>query len=282
MAILTLMLASGVLATLAAWFALQRLQHEYARYRQAFQHETAHGLADFFLFLDPAQLWGANLALALALAGLLVAMGAPLLAACAVAGAVLAFPWGALAWARRRRRRRIDEQLPDFLLALAGALRAGSGLQSGLRQVMQHVAGPLGQELALILQQQRMGMRFNDALDALHTRVPTESMGLFVAAIKVAGQTGGSLAETLERISHTLRTRLQLLGRIRALTSQGRMQAWIMACLPPGLAMALHALDPDAMALLWQSPVGWAVLGMIAVLECTGVFIVRRIVNIEV
>lgn len=282
MAILILTLASGLSAAVAAWVALRVLQKEYARYRAAFQHETVHGLADFFLFLDPAQLWGVNVVLAMVLAALPLAIGAHFLPAAGVALAALALPRWALAWARRRRCRRIDEQLPDFLLALAGALRAGSGLQAGLRLVARHAHRPLAQELGLLLQQQRMGLAFNDALDALHGRVATESVGLVVAAIKVAGHTGGSLAETLERISLTVRTRLQLLGKIRALTSQGRMQAWIMACLPIMLAFALHALDPEAMAQLWRSAMGWAVLLLVAVLEFVGVYLVRRIVDIEV
>ena len=282
MAIVILMLVSGLSAAVAAWQAMRLLEREYARYRQLFQHETVHGLADFFLFLDPSQLWGVNLLLATAAGALPLAFGSHVLFACSLALAVFILPRWLLGWARLRRCRRIDEQLPDFLLALAGALRAGSGLQSGLRLVTQHAQRPLSQELGLLLQQQRMGMAFNDVLDALKSRVGTESVGLVVAAIKVAGHTGGSLAETLERISMTLRTRLQLLGKIRALTSQGRMQAWIMACLPVMLAIALHALDPDTMQLLWRSAFGWAVLLMVAALEFTGIYLVRRIVDIEV
>jgi len=282
MAVLILMLAVGMLAAIAAWVALRLLQREYARYRSAFQHETVHGLADFFLFVDPAQLWGVNLFLASLMAALALAVGGNPLATVVAAAVGLALPRLGLARARLRRRRRIDEQLPDFLLALAGALRAGSGLQAGLRQVARHAERPLAQELGLLLQQQRMGMSFDDALDALHARVGTESLGLVVAAIKVAGHTGGSLAETLERISLTLRTRLQLLGKIRALTSQGRMQAWIMAGLPVALALALHALDPQTMGRLWDSVAGWAVLLAVVVLECVGIYLVRRIVAIEV
>jgi len=282
MAILILMLATGLLAALVAWAALQRLLREYARYRASFQHHTEHRLADFFLFLDPGQVWGANLALATSIGILSLALGAHPLAAGLAVASLLALPRGLLARARRRRLRRIDEQLPDFLLALAGALRSGSGLQVGLRQVVQHSQRPLAQELGLLLQQQRMGLGFEEALEALQRRVATESMGLVVAAIKVAGHTGGSLAETLERISVTLRTRLQLLGRIQALTSQGRMQAYIMAALPVVLAVALHALDPQAMSALWQTAEGWAVLLLIGVLECGGIYMVRRIVNIDV
>lgn len=282
MAVVVLMLACGALAALAAWLVIRLVQKEYVRYRTRFESEAVHGLADFFLFLDPSALWGVNLVVAMAPTAAFLLMGGEPLAAVFLASVLLTLPKLALGHARRRRLCRIDAQLPDFLLALAGALRAGSGMQSGLQLVAQHAARPLSLELNLILQQQRMGLSFTEALDALHSRVPTESTGLVVAAIKVAVHTGGSLAETLERISHTLRTRLQLQGKIRALTSQGRMQAWIMAGLPLLLALALHALDPESMSLLWTSIPGWIVIAFVVVLELAGMYMVRRIVDIDV
>ncbi len=282
MAILILTLATGLCAGIGSWMILRLLQREYVRYRAAFQHETVVGLAEFFLFLDPSQLWGANIFLALSLSGLAMLMAFHPLVAALIAAAVLLIPRWALKWARGRRNRQIDEQLPDFLLALAGALRAGAGLQTALRMVSDHIQRPLAQEIGLLLQQQRMGMTLGDVLNALHQRVNTESVGLVVAAIKVAAHTGGSLAETLERIAKTLRTRLHLLRKVRALTSQGRMQAWIMACLPVLLMLALHSLDAETMEQLWKSPIGWGVLIMVFVLECVGFFLVRRIVDIEV
>lgn len=282
MAIFILMVMTGLSAGFATWLALRLLEREYRRYRVTFEHETVVGLADFFLFLDPSQLWGAHLFLALTFSGLALILGLHPLLAVLLAIVVLIVPRWALAWARARRCRQIDEQLPDFLLALAGALRSGAGLQTGLRMVSQHMQRPLVQELGLLLQQQRMGMSFRDGLDALHARIDTDSVGLVVAAIKVAGHTGGSLAETLERISQTLRTRLQLLRKLRALTSQGRLQAWIMACLPILLIGALYFLDPLTMEQLWRTPLGWGVLLLVALLECLGVFLVRRIINIEV
>ena len=276
------MCACAVLAGILAWLALGWLQGEYARYRSTFQHQAVHGLADFFLFINPKQLWTLNIALSLltAMVGWLVTNHT--VASIFIASLTLLFPRALLHWARKRRRRRLDEQLPDFLLALAGALRAGAGLQSGLVQVARHSHAPLAQELSLLLQEQRMGVSFNDALDGFHKRVGTEAASLFTAAVKVASQSGGGLAETLESIASTLRMRLQLLTKIRALTSQGRLQAWIMAILPLVLASALYALDSKTMSQLWQTPVGWGVIVLIAPLEILGLHIVRRIVNIDV
>jgi len=100
--------------------------------------------------------------------------------------------------------------------------------------------------------------------------------------LRIAAQTGGNLADTLERIAATLRARAQLQGRVQALTAQGRMQAWVLAALPPLLLLALDRLEPDIMATLWHTPLGWGVLATVVVLEVLGVVWIRRIVRIDV
>lgn len=190
-----------------------------------------------------------------------------------VGGAMLFAPRLILRHLRLKRLARFDEQLPDLLLSLAGALRAGSGIQAGLRHLVGQSPPPLAQEFGLMLREQRMGVPFEQALAQLYRRVPSEGMGLLASALNIALQSGGNLAETLERIAATLRARLHLLGRVHALTSQGRLQAWIMAALPFFLALALEWLDPSSMALLWHTPAGWGVLAAVAGLELIGVFL---------
>ncbi len=133
-----------------------------------------------------------------------------------------------------------------------------------------------------MLQEQRMGLSFEAALSNLGARLPSQGTALVVSALRVAMHSGGNLSETLERIASTLRARLYMQGRIRALTSQGRMQAWVMAALPLLLALVLDYLDPDAMALLWHTPMGWAVMAVVLLLETGGMLLIRRIVAIDV
>jgi tight adherence protein B len=105
---------------------------------------------------------------------------------------------------------------------------------------------------------------------------------LVVSALSIAAQTGGSLADTLEGIAQTLRARQHWLGRVRALTAQGRMQSHIMAGLPILLLLVLSRLEPEAMDRLWSTALGWAVLLLIFVLECLGTVWIRRVVAVEV
>lgn len=267
---------------IVSWYALKSFTVGYGRYRQAFQKEAVDRLSEFFLFFDPAQLWAANLLLCAAVAAIGLMLSGQLWLAALCGGVSLALPQGYIRHLKRRRATLFEAQLPDLLMALAGALRAGSGLQSALHQIVAHSSAPLAQEFGLLLREQRMGISFEEALANLYRRMPTEGAGLTVSSLTVAAHSGGSLAETLERISMTLRARLHLLARVGALTSQGRLQAWIMASLPVVLGVVLHHLDPASMRVLWEQPLGWTVIAIVAVLELIGILFIRRIVSIKV
>jgi len=275
-------LSAGVAAAIAAWFALRCAQRAFARYRTALQTQTASHLEDFFLFVDPRQLWGAAVLGALGIAlGLVLVTGSVALALILSVGLAMT-PFGALRHVRRRRIARFERQLPDFLLSLAGALRAGAGMQTALQSIVAQSAPPLSQEFSLLLREQRMGVALEDAMTHLQQRMPVEGVLLLVSLLRIAAGTGGNMAQTLEGVATTLRARLHLQGRIRALTAQGRMQAWIMALLPVLLGLALAVLNPEAMAPLWRTPSGWAVVLIVLLLEGMGIWLVRRIVAIDV
>lgn len=272
----------GASVALAAGLLLHRAARFWRDYESRLRDEARRTLDASFLFVDLAQLHPAALA---AGAGLLLA-AAWLLAGgwglVPAAGALVALPPLVLRRMRRRREQAFDAQLPDLLQALAGALRAGAGLQPALRHIVSQSSPPLSQEFALLLREQRLGLGFPDALRQLHRRVPTESCGLVVSALGIAAQTGGGLADTLESIARTLRARLHWLGRVQALTAQARMQSRIMAGLPPCLMAVLARLEPEAMSLLWQTWYGWLVLLTVLVLESLGILWIRRVAAIDV
>src|SRR5690606_22409498 len=133
-----------------------------------------------------------------------------------------------LAHLRLRRRQQFDAQLPDALLAIASAMRAGTGIATALRYLVSEGDPPLAQELDLVLRELRVGVNLDTALNNLALRMPTEATALATSAMRLANVTGGSLSEALERIAETVRSRLHMEGRIRALTAQGRLQAWVL------------------------------------------------------
>lgn len=274
--------ATALAAAVLAWLAQAWLRDAWRRYRQAFTAEARLRLSEFFLFVDPAQLWVLTVALCATAAVLAYLASGSLALAGACGGAGLTLPRWLAVRAVALRQTRFDEQLPEALLTMAWSLRAGASLPAALRAVVAEGNAPMAQEIGLLLREQRMGIALDACLENLHERMPTEGTGLMCAALRIAVRTGGNLSDALERIAVNLRARLHIHKRIHALTAQGRMQAWVVGALPVLLLIVLDQLEPEAMAALWQTPAGWTVLGIILVLESLGIYLIRRLTRIEV
>ena len=251
-------------------------------WRERFTRETGFHLRELFLFVDPARLYVLNLALTL-LGALTAWLLSGSLMIALMATIVLALtPRGVLRWLRTRRIERIEQQLPDALQMLAGTARAGLSLPAAIRQVSAELAAPLQQELLLVQHEQRLGVSLDDALENLARRVPAQPVKLMVSAMRIANETGGGLAETLERTASTLRSQQAMELKILALTAQGKLQAWVVGLLPVFLLWVLNRMEPAAMSQLWTTPLGWGVLAAVLVMEFIGVLLIRRIVAIDI
>ena len=251
-------------------------------WRERFTRETGFHLRELFLFVDPARLYVLNLALTL-LGALTAWLLSGSLMIALMATIVLALtPRGVLRWLRTRRIERIEQQLPDALQMLAGTARAGLSLPAAMRQVSAELTPPLQQELLLVQHEQRLGVSLDDALENLARRVPAQPVKLMVSAMRIANETGGGLAETLERTASTLRSQQAMELKILALTAQGKLQAWVVGLLPVFLLWVLNRMEPAAMSQLWTTQLGWGVLAAVLVMEFIGVLLIRRIVAIDI
>ncbi|SDX79852.1 tight adherence protein B [Collimonas sp. OK242] len=269
-------------AGLLGWFIIDMGTVTMNRYRANFTERTKFQAQEFFLFIDPTKLFVANLAV-MALGGLLVwIITGTAVIALPVFFALALLPRTLYAWMRKRRLRKFEEQLPDALMMLSGGMRAGVGLTSAIQQLVTEAQAPLGQEFSLMIREQRLGVTLEQSLSNLARRMPTQTTTLVVSAMRIANETGGGLAETLERTANTIRSRLQMEGKIGALTAQGKLQAWVVGLLPMVLMAILNKMEPEAMSLLWHSRTGWATLGVIAFFEFMGVFVIRKIIAIDV
>lgn len=273
---------AAVSVALLVWMAVDVTARGLVRYRRLFTERTGVSLRELFLFIDPARLFWLNVALVL-MAGVLgwVLTQSPFSAAAAAVAALL-MPRLLLRWLRFRRIDQMEEQLPDALQMLAGGLKAGVSLAQAMGQLVRESRPPISQEFDLVLREQRLGVALDEALENLHQRMPLQSVTLAVSAMRIAGETGGQLAETLERAAQTLRQKRAMEAKIRALTSQGKLQAWVVGALPLGLMAVLNEMEPAAMHMLFHTETGYATLVVIALLEFFGVMLIRRIVNIDV
>lgn len=252
------------------------------RYHRRFTGDVGRRLNDLLLFVDAQRLFQMNLLVAaLVLAGAW-ALTRSWLAVAASLVLLALLPNLLLIRLAKARRLRFAEQLPDALMLVAGAIRSGASLPLALRRTSAEMPRPCGQEFELVMREQRLGVTLDDALGSLERRMGGDDLRLFTAAVRIAGNSGGNLAETLERLADTIRRKLTVEAKIRALTAQGRLQGWIMALLPIGVAAALFALEPQSMAPLFASWQGWMVCGVIGVLELAGLLLMRRIMAIDI
>jgi len=248
-------------------------------------------LGPIYRFTTPERLaqscWSAALLGGGSLAAILIAFNvlSPLiLIGCSLLAAVLCFRLPIL-WLRSRIRRRqalFDARLTDLTLGIANGLRAGAALPQSLELVSRDMGGPMTEELALVLHEYRLGMDLPESLNRLCERMPGEDLNLLVTAIKLTMQSGGSLAEVLDRITDTIRQRTEFHDRLRTMTAQGRFEAIAMASAPLVAFAILYMLDRQLMQPLVQTQLGWCAIGAVVILETIGFLVINKIVTIDV
>ncbi|CAG4908472.1 type II secretion system F family protein [Paraburkholderia saeva] len=249
---------------------------------QHMAHELEQQLADAFVFVNRQKVatWTMVAMIALPIAAFLLS-GSVLVGIVALPLALM-LPKKIMARMRAKRIVALEKQLPDALLMLAGALRAGASFPVALESVVHESTPPIAEEFDLLMREIRLGIDLDVAMRNVEKRIPVPDFMMVTAAITIAREVGGNLAEALESVARTLREKLQMEGKIRALTSQGRMQGIVMTCLPLLLMLVLRFIEPVAMAPLFSEPVGWATLGVIAVMEFLGYRFISAITRIDV
>lgn len=269
-------------ASIALWLVAYAVRTALANGTRHLASEVERSLADAFVFVNRQKAAAATLAAMIVLPVLALLLSGSVLVALASLPFVWFVPRRMLAWMRARRIRTLERQLPDMLLMIAGAVRAGASFPIALESGVQESSPPISQEFDLLLREIRLGIDLDDAMRNIEKRIPVPDFMMVTAAVTISREVGGNLAEALESVARTLRDKLQMEGKIRALTSQGRMQGIVMTCLPLFLMMVLRAMEPVAMAPLFTSPIGWTTLAVIAVMELLGYVSISRIVRINV
>lgn len=251
-------------------------------YRRHFTRDAQFNLRALYLEADPAKLFTFNLMLIILVTIAVVFLTGSFVLSIASVGLLAVLPWIIFSHLKKRRIAMIEQQLPDTLSLISGSVKAGLSLIGAIRQVTADLPVPIVQEFQFVLQEQRLGVSLDDSLENLWHRVPIQSINLMVSAMRIANETGGGLAETLERAATTLRSQHAMERKISALTAQGKLQAWLVGMLPILLLFVLMQMEPAAMSQLWTTKLGWGVVTAVILLEFFGVILIRKIVKIDV
>jgi tight adherence protein B len=257
------------------------LSKAYEQYQERYVAKSMNDLSDMFLFIDARQMLILNIACMCLLGILSYIIFNPIMA---VLATVFGFflPMLLVKHYRKRRIKKFNVQLVDALQAMANAFKAGLTFPQAIEHVAREALPPLSQEFGLFVKEVKLGVPLEEALVNMGKRVGSDDLELVVVSTNIARQLGGNMAEMFETISTVIRERFRLEGKIDALTSQGKLQGWIVAAMPAVLGMVLNYMRPDLMEPMMDHIFGYILVTLIAIMEIMGILIIRRIVNIDI
>jgi tight adherence protein B len=181
-----------------------------------------------------------------------------------------------------RRLNAFNDQLGDTITLLANSLRSGYTIVQSMKTVAEQLPDPMATEFHRVTQEIGLGLHYEEALNNLLRRVPSDDLDLMITAVNIQGKVGGNLAEILDVIGHTIRERVRIKGEIRVLTAQQMISGYILTALPVILGLVLYAINKSYVGRMFTEPCGWIMIGVAVVMIASGFLIIRKIVNIEV
>jgi len=186
---------------------------------------------------------------------------------------------------RMRQSRRLNafnDQLGDTITLLANSLRSGFSIVQSMETVAQQLPNPIAGEFHRVTQEIGLGLHYEEALNNMLRRMPSDDLDLMITAINIQSKVGGNLAEILDTIGHTIRERVRIKGEIRVLTAQQMISGYVLTALPIILGLVLYLINTEYIGRLFNDPCGWIMIGVSLTMIGMGFMIIRKIVNIEV
>jgi tight adherence protein B len=220
----------------------------------------------------------------LAAVGVLLSLLAPMAILVApIVGAGLFFaPFFWVSWKRKRRINKFNAQLPEALEMLSRSLRAGHSLGAGFGLISEEMQNPLAREFGRCFEEQNLGVSLEQSLESMTVRIPNLDLRFFATAVILQRQTGGDLAEILDKIGNLVRARFRLAGQIQALTGEGRLSGIVLLALPPGLFTMMLYLNKEYVMKLFTDPMGQWMLGGAICMQLAGALVIKKIIDIKV
>lgn len=182
----------------------------------------------------------------------------------------------------RKRSQKLNSQLPEALNIISNGLRAGLSFAQAVSIAGKDLESPIGDEFTKIIRDNTLGKSMESALEDFSERTSDEDVDMFVTAMIIQRQVGGNLSEVLDTISNTIRERVRIKGEVRTLTAQSKLSAIIISFLPVGIALVLAVMNPSYIGQLFDNLIGLIMVGAAVVMMLIGIFILSKLVKLEV
>jgi tight adherence protein B len=285
-------ICSGLSILLLTLVIVEFFAYTSKTYKERYIKEAAVELDDVLLQMPPGRI----LDLSLALSALASFIGIAALALYSsnwswpkaifigLACGIGAFPTPRLYLKHKKKARLIlfNEQLEDALTSMSSALRSGFSINQAIEVVAQENRRPVSVEFRLLMQEIRLGVSLEEALQKMVDRLESEDFELVATAIITARQTGGELTAIFQRLAGVIRERTRIQGRLRSMTAQGRLQAYVVGAMPFLLMLAMNFVAPDMMSVFFNSVIGIAIMAGVCIMVLIGFLIIKKITNIDI
>ncbi|MEX0829457.1 MAG: type II secretion system F family protein [Nitrospirales bacterium] len=206
----------------------------------------------------------------------------PLLVAGGLGLVCMMLPLMKIKMQRKARFKEFERQLPEALDLMARALRAGHAFSVGMKMIGDEFSDPIGPEFSRTVEEISFGIDVPEAMNNLHERVVSTDLKFFITALVVQRETGGNLAEIIEAISRLIRQRFELLGRVKALSAEGRLSGMVLFAMPIVMSGVLWWMNEDYMRLLIEDDLGVMMAGGAAILMIFGAVVMKKMCDIKV
>ncbi len=254
----------------------------YKRYKEGYIQKVGTELNKNFIPYSPEQFYKNTIlsAIGMAVVGYLLFDSILFLILFGAIGYFL--PKMFLYYTARKRAEKLEVQLVDALYVLSNSVSAGLTLPQACEVVSKQLVPPVSQEFALLVNEIRLGVPFDKALENMAERLKSNNFDLLVTAILISRQTGGNISEIFKKLAESIKEIMRLEAKIKALTAQGRMQAVVLGGMPFALAFVLAAISPDLMQPLFNTPQGTFILFIAAIFWLLGIYFLRKVINIDI
>jgi len=256
--------------------------YQYIKKRQDILLKDAEKRVDeLYLTIDPKKILKISFVLSIVMGLLAALITDSLIPGIAVSCLIIIIPFCLTVVSKKRRQKELNKQLPGIIEKLSSAIKAGNNLKDAFEKIGAGAEGPFGQEALHVVKEIRLGLSLEEALTRMSGRIKSEDISIFCTALIIAINTGGNISEMLENIAHSIREKRTLEGKIKALTSQGKMQGIIVGLIPFVLLTILYFLDPGMIKPLFESTIGKILLAGGLILKILGMIVIMRIVDIK-
>ncbi len=182
----------------------------------------------------------------------------------------------------KKRGKHLNEQLADAISMMSNSLKSGYSFFQAIDMVAEEMTGPIAEEFSVFKKEVSLGQNTEKAFENMVARVSSEDLELVVIAVLIQRQVGGNLSEVLDNITETIRDRVRIKGELKTITAQGKISGLVISLLPVILCLLIYLINPAQMSILFIRPLGQVMIGIAAVMELTGIFLIRKVVKIEI